>query len=278
MPPQPPMDGDQFTESERATVDTEHIFGFAEGADVGAKGGREIETTFTSRFGKPGSYHALEGETAFRYVFADGLRASLGVLSDFHGIHGVPGLPDTTSLVFNGLSSELRWQAIERGNASPLALSFTFNPQWRRVDDLSGVRAETYALPVGVLLDMAIVPDALYGALNVTYTPSVAQLSGSWDQQSALEVSTAIAGAVKPGIFVGAEVRHVSAYQGSFLNRKQGEAFFAGPTLFVELPYHIIFKAVWSAQVAGKANGASGALDLVNFERNQVRMQLVKSF
>ena len=84
---------------------------------------------------------------------------------------------------------------------------------------------------------------------------------------------------MKPGIFVGAEVRHVSAFQGSFLNWKQGEAFFVGPTLFVELPDHIVFKAVWSAQVTGKAaNGASGALDLVNFELHQVRAQLVKSF
>jgi hypothetical protein len=45
--------GDQFTEDKRASVDTEHIFGFAEGADVDAKGAKEIETTFTSRFGKP---------------------------------------------------------------------------------------------------------------------------------------------------------------------------------------------------------------------------------
>jgi hypothetical protein len=270
--------GDRFAE-DRASVDTEHIFGFAEGADVDAKGAKEVETSFTSRFGKLGSYHVLQGETAFRYVFADGLRASLGVLSDFHDIHGVPGLPDTTSFAFNGLSSEFRWQAIERDSARPLALSLTFNPQWQRADDLSGVRAENYALSVGVLVDWAILPDALYGALNVTYTPSVAQLGGAWNQQSAMEVSTAIAGAVKPGVFVGAEVRYASAYQGSFLNSKQGEAFFVGPTLFVRLADDLTFKAVWSAQVTGEpANGPSGALDLVNFERYQARVQLAKNF
>src|SRR5437899_2475124 len=39
------------------------------------------------------------------------------------------------------------------------------------------------------------------------------------------------------------------------------------------------FHAAWSAQVTGKAaNGASGALDLVNFEHHQARAQLVKNF
>jgi hypothetical protein len=50
--------------------------------------------------------------------------------------------------------------------------------------------------------------------------------------------------------------------------------------LFVGLADDITFKAVWSAQVTGMpANGASGAaLDLVNFERYQARVQLVKNF
>jgi hypothetical protein len=271
--------GNQFTENKKDAVDTEHIFGFTEGADVGFKGEREIETTFTSRFGKIGNYHVLDGEAAFRYVFAEGLRASLGVLSDFHSIHNVSGLPDTTSFAFNGLSGEFRWQALERSNAKPVALTFTFNPQWRRVNDLSGVVAETYALPVGALVDLAIVPYVLYGALNVTYTPFVAQHSGAWNQQSGLEISTAIAGAVKPGVFVGAEVRHLAAYEGCFSNQRQGAAFFAGPSLFVELPDHVTFKVVWSAQVTGKAiNGPPGALDLVHFERNEARAQLVKNF
>ena len=81
------------------------------------------------------------------------------------------------------------------------------------------------------------------------------------------------------GVFIGAELRHLSAYQGSFLNWKQGEAFFVGPSLFIQLPHRVVFKAVWSAQVTGKAlNRPSGTLDLVNFERHQARAQLVKSF
>ena len=37
-------------------VDTEHIFGFAEGADIGEKGERELDITTTSLIGKVGQY------------------------------------------------------------------------------------------------------------------------------------------------------------------------------------------------------------------------------
>jgi hypothetical protein len=37
-----------------ADLDIEHIFGFTEGSDIGAKGEKELESTFTGRFGKPG--------------------------------------------------------------------------------------------------------------------------------------------------------------------------------------------------------------------------------
>jgi hypothetical protein len=83
---------------------------------------------------------------------------------------------------------------------------------------------------------------------------------------------------VKPGIFVGAEV-HLSAYQGVFPEREAGRGIFCGAEPFLALPDHVIFKAVWSSQATGnRPYGMPGTLDLVNFERHQVRAQLVKSF
>ena len=44
----------QAQESRRvAGIDTEHIFGFTEGSDIGKKGEKEIESSLTGRFGKP---------------------------------------------------------------------------------------------------------------------------------------------------------------------------------------------------------------------------------
>jgi hypothetical protein len=189
---------------------------------------RSSESTFTNRFGRPGDYSVLENETAARYVFAEGLRASLGLLSDFHQIRGVPDLHDTSSLNFNGVSGELRWQLLESSKA-PIGLALSFNPQWLRVDDVSGVLASTYAGPMTLLLDTAILPDRLFAAMNVTYAPSVERRVGVWDRQSGLEVSAAISAVVAPGALVGAEVRRVAAYKGLFLNREDSQAFDVGP-------------------------------------------------
>jgi len=40
-------------------VDTEHIFGFAEGADIGEKGESELEITATGLAGKTGQYAGI---------------------------------------------------------------------------------------------------------------------------------------------------------------------------------------------------------------------------
>ncbi len=58
--------------------DTEHIFGFTDGSDIGEKGEKEVENTFDARFGKVGSYLATEGETEFLYTVTDNFRASIG--------------------------------------------------------------------------------------------------------------------------------------------------------------------------------------------------------
>lgn len=42
-----------------AAIDTEHIFGFTEGADIDGKGEREFENTTIGRLGRPGSFAAF---------------------------------------------------------------------------------------------------------------------------------------------------------------------------------------------------------------------------
>jgi hypothetical protein len=79
-------------------------------------------------------------------------------------------------------------------------------------------------------------------------------------------------------MFVGAEVRYGSVFDGAFLNRVEGQALFVGPSLFLVLGNNMTFKAAWSRQVTGRTTGMTGDLDLTRFERNQARVQLVKGF
>jgi len=253
-------------------VDTEHIFGFAEGADIGENGERELEITATSLVGKLGQYVGVQNETAFRYVVADGFRASIGDLTDYHAISGVPGLTDLHSVsVFGGVSSEFRWQFLNRFS-SPLDLTLSFEPLWEHIDDTSGRSVQSYVMPLRLLADMALIPEKTFVALNLTYAPTFARLGGLWQLQNEIEIALAACTAVTDNSFLGVEVRQFALNQNGFFS---GPAIFLGPSLFVRLSEAAIFKIVGEAQVPVETGGR---LDLVNYQRYQVRAVFALNF
>jgi hypothetical protein len=211
-----------------AAIDTEHIFGFTEGADIGGKGEGELENTTIGRLGRPGSFAAFTNEMAFRYGLAEHFRASFGVLADYHSIRHVPDLTDRTALNFSGLSSEFRWQLLERFS-SPVDLTLSFSPEWRRIDDVSGEGLESYAFPIVLLADRALVPNAMFAAINLTYASAFTHANGSWQQDHPLEISPAIAAAITDGVFLGAEIPHITRNHDGFFT---GHALFVGPSVF----------------------------------------------
>jgi hypothetical protein len=261
--------GEAWADTKRPEIDTEHIFGFTEGTDIGEKGEREFENTLTGRLGKAGRYLAIENESAFRYGVTESFRASLAVTTTYHAIRDVPDLDNRNAAGFGGLSGEFRWRLLERGNA-PFGLAVSVAPQWRRIDDVSGDPVQSFALPITVLADLAVIPEKLFAALNVTYTPSVARENGVWQQEHPIEISLAAAHAFGENLFVGAEVRYLARNQDGLFT---GHALFVGPSLFVKISETIALKAAWSAQIPDE-----GRLDLVNFERHQVRALFVKTF
>lgn len=257
--------------SPKEAVDTEHIFGFTEGADIGEKGEKELEDTTTGRFGKDGHYAGLAHETAIRYGVVEGFRASIGALSDYHAVSGVPDLTDRHALNFSGVTSEFRWQVLERGS-SPLDLTLSFTPQWQRIDDLSGQRVQSYAFPVALLADVALIPNKMFAAFNLTYAPIFTRGGGTWGQQNPVEVSFAVSTAIADNVFLGAEVRHLTLNDHGFFS---GHALFVGPSLFVRLSDAITVKVAWDAQIPDET---TGRLDLANYERQQARVQLAIGF
>ena len=70
------------------------------------------------------------------------------------------------------------------------------------------------------------------------------------------------------------EVRYERAYDGLALNRFAGEAWFAGPALYLRLTDTAWMSALWNAQFAGHAAGDPRSLDLTNFERHLVKVRV----
>ncbi len=65
---------------------------------------------------------------------------------------------------------------------------------------------------------------------------------------------------------------------GFWLNKLEGQALYAGPTLFMRLDKKIFVSAAFSTQLRGHAEGESHALDLTNFSRYMARLQLGVEF
>ncbi len=252
-------------------VDTEHIFGFTEGTDIGEKGEQEFESTTVGRFGKTAGYAAIGNESAYRNTLIEGFRLSFAALPDHFSIHGMPGLADRNSLNFSGVSSEFRWQFSDRSKY-PIGFALSLAPVLRWTGDISGASVQSYALPVVAAFDAAVIPDKLFTALNFTCDPGTTRTEGKWEGGTQFEASGAASYAVTPDVFIGAELRYIGwDEQNSTLSR----GLFAGPSLYVKLSKTTALKVAWSAEIAEETPRGPG---LSNFERNQAIVLFVKSF
>jgi hypothetical protein len=254
-----------------AEIDTEHIFGFAEGSDIGAKDEREIEGVTVGSFGKIGSYNNVDNETSFRYGAADHLRLSFGTLTDYYDIHSVPGLSDRSDATFSGLITELRWNMVDR-RISPFGMSLSINPQWRQFDPVSGAKNENVAVPVTLLIDKELVPNKFFAAFNLIYGPSFQRVTGGWEHDDALTAIMSGAYAVMPNVLLGAEVRHENYAPNGTLD---AHALYIGPSLFFRVSESLSFKLAWAAQIPDL--GAT-TLDLGTYQRQQAEFQFAYSF
>src|SRR4051812_49736962 len=70
-------------------IDTEHLFGFMIGSDVGNVGERELQSQTTGRFARSGgSYRAIGQELELEFVPIKNFRGGVGNSFAFHYIRG----------------------------------------------------------------------------------------------------------------------------------------------------------------------------------------------
>jgi hypothetical protein len=261
-------------------IDTEHLFGFTIGTDIGDVGEKEIEAGTTTRLGKrSGSYTALSQTLSFEYTPTPNLRLEATAAGAYHGIAGVPGLDDRRQGAFEGLSFELRYRLLDRARA-PFGLAINVESHWGRVDETSGEPVDRHGVDLTLAADKELVPNRIVAAFNLLYVPEVSRsrIDGTWSRESTVGVATALMVQARPGIFVGTEARYLRSYEGLGLDRFEGHAFFVGPTVYAKLSERSWIVLAWSTQVAGRSVDETGALDLVNFERHQATLKFGVTF
>jgi hypothetical protein len=256
------------------TIETEHLFGFTIGSDVGEVGERELEGSVTGRFSKrTGTYDAGSGTMSAEFVPLPNLRTEFTGMVNSYDISGVSGFTDQRYTAFGGLSADIRYRLLDRASA-PFGFAVGAEPHWNRSDDVTGAPVSQYGVDFVAAADWEVIPDRIVAAFNLLYQPDTTRLklTGTWSQESIAGVAMGLMAQVRSGIFVGGEARYLRQYDGFGLDTLAGQGFFVGPTIYFKLSERAWIAAAWSAQVAGHATAVVGSLDLVNFERQQARL------
>jgi hypothetical protein len=263
-----------------AEVDTEHMFGFTEGSDIGEAGEKELETDSTGRFGKlDGSYNKVATVLEAKYSFSDRFRLSAVATVAYYDIAGVSGFDDRRQAALQSVSFDARFRLLDREHA-PFGLTLSVELHRGFADEMGGERADQHGAEIRMLADRELIPGRLFAALNVSYEPEQTRLrdSGETLRESMLGIGAALAMQVMPNVFIGAEARSLRQYEGLGLNSFAGQALYIGPTFYATFGQGYFLSAAWNVQVWGAVAGSSGALDLVNFERHQAKLRVGVAF
>ncbi len=269
------------TDARTQPIETEHLFAFTIGSDVGDLGDREIEGSVTGRFAKRnGTYSASSSTLSAEFVPLPNLRTEFTGAVNSYGISGVSGLADQHYTAFGGLSASMRYRFLNRDTA-PFGFALGVEPHWGRADDITGAAGSLYGVDFVAAADWEVIPERIVAAFNLLYQPDTmrSRLTKTWSQESTAGGTMAVMAQVHPGILIGGEARYLRRYDGFGLDdRFEGQGFFIGPTVYAKFSERAWMTIAWSVQVAGHATAVPGSLDLVNFERQQARLLFGVSF
>uniref|UniRef100_Q07TD6 Uncharacterized protein n=1 Tax=Rhodopseudomonas palustris (strain BisA53) TaxID=316055 RepID=Q07TD6_RHOP5 len=255
-------------------IDTEHLFGFMIGSDVGALGEREFQSQSTARLGRDGGrFRALQQQFELEFVPAPNVRVEVGSGFAAHDIAGVQGLDDRQQFSWQGASIELRTRLLERERA-PFGLTLAFEAKGNRIEETSALPAQRFGAEWTLALDRELLPNRLLAAVNLFYEPEWSRRLGAaaTERESTLGAAAALMARLSPRLLLGGEARYLRKYEGIGLTELAGQALFVGPTVHVTLTKRSWLTAAWSVQAFGRPAGASASLDPVHFDRQQLRL------
>ena len=255
-------------------IDTEHLFGFMIGTDIGNVGEREFQSQATGRFARNGgSYRAIGQEFELEFVPVKNVRVELGTTFSSHHISGVPGLEDRRRWSWEDLSVDLRYRILER-DAAPFGFTVAVENHASRVDESTAAAVRSYGTEFTLAFDRELIQNVVVAALNLTYQPEWTRVigTGAAEQESTISAAVGLMAQLRPGFFLGGEARYLRRYEGIGLEEIAGQALFVGPTAYFQLSPRTRLTAAWSTQAWGRAAGSNAALDLVNFERHHARL------
>ena len=265
-------------------VETKYIFGFTEGSGIGLEGEKEFSLETVARMGKrDGQYWASETKLEYEFTPNQYVQFELGPLVSTHVIKDVIDMDNRNQLAMSGFFGEVRYLLLDRGPSSPLAVTLSAEPEWHRIDETSGARVKNFGLELKVNADLELIKNRLYLGSNLLYEPEGTHdpdgIGAGWEKESTGGISGALSYRVLPSVFVGAELWYLRHYEGAWFNTFTGDAFFLGPTAYVQLGRKVFMTAAWNVQIHGRDVDEPGStLNLSEFSRQRGKLKLAVEF
>src|SRR5262249_45927378 len=191
-------------------ADTEHLFGFVEGADIGSKGERELVVDSSLRAGRSTGFFAnTASELELKYTAFQNFRISAAAAVAYYDIAGISGIDDARRAAIQSLFFDARFRLLDR-NRAPFGLTISAAPHWGFVDETSGVRTGHSGAEIQLLVDRELKPDRLVGAINLLFANDRARLlaSDGVQHESLAGAGAALAAQIMPGLWLGGEARY----------------------------------------------------------------------
>jgi hypothetical protein len=265
-------------------VETKYIFGFTEGSGIGLEGEKEFSLETVARMGKrDGRYWASETKLEYEFTPNQYVQFELGPLVSTHVIQNVTDMDNRNQLAMSGFFGEVRYLLLDRGPSSPLAITLSAEPEWHRIDETSGARVRNFGLELKVNADLELIKNRLYLGSNLLYEAEATHdpdgIGAGWEKESTGGISGALSYRVLPSVFIGAELWYLRHYEGAWFNTFTGDAFFLGPTAYVQLSRKVFMTAAWNVQIHGRDVDDPGSnLNLAEFSRQRGKLKLAVEF
>ncbi|TAK47939.1 MAG: hypothetical protein EPO23_09590, partial [Xanthobacteraceae bacterium] len=230
-----------------------------------------------------GRYSATETKFEYETTPTQFIQLEFGTLASTHNISGVTDLDDRSQIAFSGAFAEFRYLMLERTASSPLAVTLSLEPTWRRIDETGGEAVTNYEFEVKLNSDLELVRNRLFAGFNLLYEPEITRTTlGEIERESKLGVSGALALRVHPNVVVGAEVWYLRHYDSLGLEAFTGDAIMVGPTLYIQLSRKTFMTAAWNVQVWGREFSEDAppvvGLNLAEFQRHRARLKWAIEF
>ena len=259
------------TESEGIPTDA---FGFTTGSDVADKGSFGPSLTYGGAYGtRTGSSNShglmLQGSYGLApclevgpYLLGGSSRSSLAGVS-------------TEERSF-GAGIETKYKILGR-DLHGLGLTAVIDPSFNRTDPDGAGRFTTYNTGLRLFADKTLLPGKLYAALNLSHDLTWTG-PDPYGRSSTFTVGGSLAWQVLEGVYLSGEVRHQRAYNTLGFGKEAGYATFAGPGILWQATKQFAISAAYNVQLAGKAKGQPGDLDLTNFSQHLVKVKIAYGF